>query len=173
MGEGECRKRHAEAPFHAGGGVVAVNDAARGQLRIAERLAQDMGAHALVTGDVVGQVASQTLENIAAVDNASAMPILRPLVGFDKEEITREAQQLGTYEISIIPDEDCCTLFTPRLPATRAGREAVEHAEARLDVAGLVDAAVAAAVIETFKFPVIRSTSSDVGAGFSRPMDVG
>ena len=132
-------------------------------VRIAERLAKDMGALALVTGDVVGQVASQTLENIAAVDRAATIPILRPLVGFDKEEITREAQQLGTYELSIIPDEDCCTLFTPRFPATRATMEAVENAEARLDVAGLVEAAASAAVIESFKFPVIRSTSAIAG----------
>jgi thiamine biosynthesis protein ThiI len=132
-------------------------------VRIAERLAKDMGALALVTGDVVGQVASQTLENIAAVDRAATLPVLRPLVGVDKEEITREAQQLGTYDISIIPDEDCCTLFTPRFPTTRAALEAVEHAEARLDVAGLVEAAASAAVIEAFKFPVIRSTSAIAG----------
>jgi thiamine biosynthesis protein ThiI len=125
----------------------------RMMVRIAERLARGAGVHALVTGDVIGQVASQTLENLTVVGEAATMPMLRPLVGFDKEEITREAQQLGTYEISIIPDQDCCTLFTPRFPATRATRDAVERAEAALDVAALVDAAAEAAVKETFRFP--------------------
>ena len=122
-------------------------------VRIADRIAFGMGAHALVTGDVVGQVASQTIENLAVVEGAATLPLLRPLLGFDKEEITREAQQLGTYEISILPDEDCCTLFTPRFPATRATRAGVEAAEARLDLPAVVDAAVAATVIENFRFP--------------------
>jgi thiamine biosynthesis protein ThiI len=122
-------------------------------VRIADRIAFAMGVHALVTGDVVGQVASQTIENLAIVEGATTLPLLRPLLGFDKEEITREAQQLGTYEISIIPDEDCCTLFTPRFPATRASKRAVEAAEAGLDLPALVDAAVAAAVVEDFRFP--------------------
>jgi thiamine biosynthesis protein ThiI len=122
-------------------------------VRIAERLARQEGAHALVTGDVVGQVASQTLDNLAVVEGVATLPLLRPLIGFDKEEITREAQQLGTYEISILPDEDCCTLFTPRFPATRATMAGAEAAEARLDVAALVEAAAAAAVVEGFRFP--------------------
>lgn len=122
-------------------------------VRIAERIARDSGAQALVTGDVVGQVASQTLENLAVVEGAATLPLLRPLIALDKEEITREAQQLGTYEISILPDEDCCTLFTPRFPATRATRAAAEAAERHLDVPALVEAAVAAAVVETFRFP--------------------
>jgi thiamine biosynthesis protein ThiI len=130
-------------------------------IRIAERLARRSGAHALVTGDVVGQVASQTIENLTVVESAATMPILRPLVGFDKEEITREAQQLGTYEISIIPDEDCCSLFTPRFPTTRASRDAAEAAEAALEAeAGmdaLVEQAVREAVVEDFRFPVIES----------------
>ena len=76
-------------------------------------------AQALVTGDVVGQVASQTLENLAVVGQVATLPIFRPLIGMDKEEIMAEAQRLGTYPISIIPDQDCCTLFTPRNPLTR------------------------------------------------------
>jgi thiamine biosynthesis protein ThiI len=122
-------------------------------VRIAERLGRGAGAQALVTGDVVGQVASQTLENLTVIEGAATLPLLRPLVGFDKEEITREAQQLGTYEISIVPDEDCCTLFTPRFPATRASRAAADAAESPLDVPSLVEAAAQAAVAETFKFP--------------------
>ena len=129
-------------------------------LRIAERLARDAGIEALVTGDVVGQVASQTVENLTVIEAAATMPVLRPLVGFDKEEITAEAQRLGSYGISILPDEDCCTLFTPRFPATRATLQAAEAAEANLDVAALVDRAVADVVIEDFRFPMVRSTAA-------------
>ncbi len=125
-------------------------------MRIAEKLAWKTGAHALVTGDSVGQVASQTIDNLAVVDAVATMPILRPLIGFDKEEITLEAQRLGTYETSIIPDDDCCTLFTPRYPTTRASCDVVDVAERELDVAGLVDEAVRAAVLEDFSFPVLR-----------------
>ena len=89
-------------------------------MRIAERIARDDRAQALVTGEVVGQVASQTLENLASIDRVVTIPILRPLMGMDKDEIVAEAQRLGTYPISIIPDQDCCTLFTPRHPATQA-----------------------------------------------------
>jgi thiamine biosynthesis protein ThiI len=122
-------------------------------LRIAERLAQRLGAHALVTGDVLGQVASQTIENLAVVGRVVTLPVLRPLVGFDKEEITVEAQQLGTYDISIVPDEDCCTLFTPPFPATRARLREVEAAEVDLDIEGLVAAAAEQAVVEDFSWP--------------------
>ena len=122
-------------------------------LRIAEQIARRAGAHALVTGDVVGQVASQTIENLSVIGSVATLPLLRPLVGCDKEEITLEAQRLGSYDISIVPDEDCCTLFTPRFPATRATYRGAESAEAGLDVTTLVDAAADAAVIEDFRFP--------------------
>ena len=122
-------------------------------MRIAERLARRAGARALVTGDAVGQVASQTLENLAVIGDVVTLPVLRPLVGFDKDEIMREARALGTYETSIIPDQDCCTLFTPRSPATRARREEVERAEAALPIPELVDAAVAGAERHDFHFP--------------------
>jgi len=126
-------------------------------VRIAERLAHKVGAHALVTGDSVGQVASQTIDNLTVIEGAATIPILRPLIGFDKEEITAEAQRIGTYEVSIIPDEDCCTLFTPRYPTTRATRAEAEAAEAELDVEGLVEQAVNDAGMEDFQFPVLRS----------------
>jgi thiamine biosynthesis protein ThiI len=126
-------------------------------VRIAERIARDEGAHALVTGDVVGQVASQTIENLTVVENAATMPILRPLIGFDKEEITAEAVRLGTYDVSIVPDDDCCTLFTPRFPATRADRRAAMSAEAALDIEALVATAVRDAVVERFQFPMVES----------------
>jgi tRNA uracil 4-sulfurtransferase len=124
-------------------------------MRIAERIARLNRAQALVTGDVVGQVASQTLENMATIGDVVDMPVLRPLVGMDKEEITAEAERLGTYPISIIPDQDCCTLFTPRHPATKAKRYEVERAEQGLSVEEMVEGAVKAAVVETFGFPDI------------------
>jgi len=122
-------------------------------MRIAERIARTHRAHGLVTGDVVGQVASQTLENMATIGSVVNMPVLRPLVGMDKEEITAAAIRLGTYPISIIPDQDCCTLFTPRHPATRAKPHEVERAEADLPIEEIVAQAVAAAEIEHFRFP--------------------
>ncbi len=123
-------------------------------MRIAERIARDSRAQALVTGEVVGQVASQTLENLASIDSVVSMPVLRPLIGMDKDEITAEAQRLGTYPISIIPDQDCCTLFTPRHPATKARTIDVERAEATLSIDEIVGRAVAAATVEDYQFPV-------------------
>ena len=129
----------------------------RMMMRIAERIARSRGAQALVTGDVVGQVASQTLENLAVVGGVATLPVFRPLIGMDKEEITQEAMRLGTYPISIIPDQDCCTLFTPRNPATRAKVREVEAAEQALPIDDLVGRAVEAAVMEDFEFPVVGS----------------
>jgi thiamine biosynthesis protein ThiI len=123
-------------------------------LRIAEAIGRRHRAQALVTGDVVGQVASQTLENMAAINSVVTLPVLRPLVGMDKDEITAEAERLGTYPISIIPDQDCCTLFTPRHPATKARLADVERAEAALDIDEMVNQAVASAAIEEFHYPV-------------------
>jgi len=125
-------------------------------MRIAERIARSHKAQALVTGEVVGQVASQTLENLAAINDVVSMPVLRPLIGMDKDEITAEAQRLGTYLISIIPDQDCCTLFTPRHPATKARRIDVERAESTLPIDEIVERAVAAAAVEEFEFPVVQ-----------------
>jgi thiamine biosynthesis protein ThiI len=137
----------------------------RMMLRIAEALARGSGAHALVTGDSVGQVASQTIDNLAVVGSVATMPVLRPLVGMDKEEITADALRIGTYATSIVPDEDCCTLFTPRFPATRASRESVEAAERSIDVEALVRQAVEAAEVEAFAFPMLKSAFSHGQAG--------
>jgi len=123
-------------------------------MRIAERIARRQHSQALVTGDVVGQVASQTLENMATIGSVVSLPVLRPLVGMDKDEITAEAQRLGTYPISIIPDQDCCTLFTPRHPATRAKLYEVERAEANLPIDEIVGAAAASAEVEHQRFPI-------------------
>jgi thiamine biosynthesis protein ThiI len=125
-------------------------------MRIAETIARAHRARALVTGEVVGQVASQTLENMKQINDVVELPVLRPLVGMDKEEITEQAQRLGTYPISIIPDQDCCTLFTPRHPATRARAEEVEQAETSLSLDEMVATAVASAAVERFDFPVIK-----------------
>ena len=122
-------------------------------VRIAEALAREHGALALATGESLGQVASQTLENIARIDEAAGLAILRPLIGMDKLEITHEARRLDTFEISIEPDQDCCTLFVPRHPATRMSERDVGAAEARLDVERLVAQGVAGAALETFEFP--------------------
>jgi thiamine biosynthesis protein ThiI len=126
-------------------------------LRIAEKIARARRSQALVTGDVVGQVASQTLENLAVVGNVATLPIFRPLIGMDKEEITAEALAIGTYPISIIPDQDCCTLFTPRNPLTRARLADVAAAEQALKIDELVDQAVGQAVMEEFEYPVVGS----------------
>ncbi|MBI2491578.1 MAG: tRNA 4-thiouridine(8) synthase ThiI [Candidatus Rokubacteria bacterium] len=122
-------------------------------IRIAETLARRAGAQALVTGESLGQVASQTLANLARIDEAAGMPVFRPLIGTDKLEITGEAKRLGTFEISIEPDADCCTLFVPAHPATRMSAEEVAAVEARLDVARLVAQGADGAVTETFAFP--------------------
>jgi thiamine biosynthesis protein ThiI len=128
----------------------------RMMLRIAQRIAFDVRARALVTGDVIGQVASQTLDNMVAIDQASRMPVLRPLVGMDKEEIIAQAQRLGTYDISIVPDQDSCTLFTPRHPETHAKRHTIDQAELTLPVDTMVDSAVANASVEQLTCPVVE-----------------
>jgi thiamine biosynthesis protein ThiI len=125
----------------------------RMMVRIAETLACQTGALALVTGESLGQVASQTLTNIARIDEVAAVPILRPLIGMDKIEITAEAQRLGTFEISIEPDADCCTLFVPRHPATRVGSEEIRAAESRLDIPRLVAMGCEGTRVEAFEFP--------------------
>jgi thiamine biosynthesis protein ThiI len=122
-------------------------------VRIAEALARHTGALALVTGESLGQVASQTLHNLSRIDEVAELPILRPLIGMDKLEITDQARALGTFEISIEPDADCCTLFVPKHPVTRMDREEIAAVEARLDIPRLVTQGVEAATQETFDFP--------------------
>jgi thiamine biosynthesis protein ThiI len=107
-------------------------------VRIAETIAQRVRAQALVTGEALGQVASQTLANMATIDAVAHTPVLRPLVGMDKEEIVHQAQDIGTYDISIQPDQDCCQLFTPKHPATKSTLKEVEAVEAKLNLPALV-----------------------------------
>jgi thiamine biosynthesis protein ThiI len=124
----------------------------RMMLRIAEALAQG-GARVLVTGESLGQVSSQTLENMQTIAAATSALVLRPLVGMDKNEIIQQATRIGTFATSILPDQDCCSLFTPAHPTTRATLAEVEAAERLLDVADLVARGVAGAVRERFVFP--------------------
>jgi len=139
--------------------VLAVRPAARVvvyrrlMVRIAEAVARQSGAQALVTGESLGQVASQTLHNLARIDEVAALPVLRPLIGMDKIEITDQARRLDTLETSNEPDADCCTLFVPAHPSTRMSREEIADAEARLDIPALVKAGAEGAVMETFVFP--------------------
>ncbi len=121
----------------------------RMMLRIACALADKARASALVTGESLGQVASQTLVNMSIIERASPLPVLRPLVGMDKLEISRYADREGTYEISIVPDQDCCTLFVPKHPATAARADEVAAAESLIDVERLVGNAVETSICET------------------------
>ena len=114
----------------------------RFMMRISEKVARRCGARALVTGECLGQVASQTMEAMAVTGGVVDLPILRPVVGMDKEDIVRIARKIGTYDTSILPYEDCCTVFTPRHPRLRPTPEELEAAEQELDVEGMVQAAV-------------------------------
>ena len=125
----------------------------RFMVRIAEALAARNRCKALVTGESLGQVASQTLDNMAVIDEAASVPILRPLVGMDKDEITQQARRIGTYAISTLPDQDCCQLFVPRSPATAAHLAEVLDAERALDVRALIAAAVGDTAEERFSWP--------------------
>src|SRR5687768_10735182 len=125
----------------------------RMMLRIAEAIAWKEKAKALVTGESLGQVASQTLDNMAVIEQAARLPILRPLVGMDKQEIIDQARRIGTFEISSIPDQDCCQLFVPKHPATKARFGDVEADETKLDVRELLRYGVDNATEEEFSFP--------------------
>ncbi|QAT51081.1 tRNA 4-thiouridine(8) synthase ThiI [Caproiciproducens sp. NJN-50] len=112
-------------------------------MRCAERIARDEGCGALITGESLGQVASQTLEAIVCTDAAAHMPVFRPLIGMDKREIVETANRIDTYELSILPYEDCCTVFTPKHPRTKPALKFVERAEEALDCGALIEECVA------------------------------
>ena len=107
-------------------------------MRAAEQIARREGCEALITGESLGQVASQTLQAIVCTDEPARMPVFRPLIGMDKVEIIDYARRIGTYDLSILPYEDCCTVFTQRHPRTRPALKFVEVAEEALDVDTLV-----------------------------------
>lgn len=125
----------------------------RMMMRMAAAVAHREGAKGLVTGDSLGQVASQTLENLGVVEQASPLPVYRPHIGRDKNEIVEESQALGTFEISSAPCQEACVLFEPKRPATKAALPAVEDAESSLDLARLTEEGVAAAEVRRFRFP--------------------
>ena len=114
----------------------------RFMMRIAQRAADQIHARALVTGENLGQVASQTTEALGVTEEVTTLPVLRPLIGMDKEEIIRLSRMIGTFDTSILPYEDCCTVFTPRHPRTRPQLDEVRAAESVLDIEGLVDRAM-------------------------------
>ena len=115
----------------------------RFMMRLADRLAHELCCRALVTGESLGQVASQTIQALCVSDDVATMPVLRPLIGMDKEEIVRIARHVGTFDTSILPYEDCCTVFTPRHPKTKPNLEEVREYEAALDIDDLCGKALA------------------------------
>ena len=115
----------------------------RFMMRLADRLAHELCCKALVTGESLGQVASQTIQALCVSDDVATMPVLRPLIGMDKEEIVRIARHVGTFDTSILPYEDCCTVFTPRHHKTKPNLEEVREYEAALDIDGLCGKALA------------------------------
>lgn len=125
----------------------------RMMIRIAETLARKEECWALVTGDSLGQVASQTAENITVVEEAAQLPILRPLIGMDKIEITDQAEKIGTFETSIEPDQDCCSLFVPPHPIIRAQIEQIKSIESGLDIQGMTQQGLDQAELVEFSFP--------------------
>ncbi|HET8605657.1 MAG TPA: tRNA uracil 4-sulfurtransferase ThiI [Gaiellaceae bacterium] len=129
----------------AGAGRLQVLAQRRLMVRVASALARRERCQALVTGDALGQVASQTLHNLQVVEAAADLPILRPLIGWDKSEIVREAEEIGTFEVSALPAEDCCTLFASPLAETRANPGKVAQLEARLELDELTEKLLGAA----------------------------
>jgi thiamine biosynthesis protein ThiI len=125
----------------------------RMMLRIAEAIARKEKAKALVTGESLGQVASQTLDNMVVIQQAAILPILRPLVGMDKQEIVDQSRRIGTFDISSVPDQDCCQLFVPKHPATKARFDEVAADESKLDVNELLRYGLDNTSDEEFTFP--------------------
>ena len=138
----------------------------RMMVRVAEKIARIEGAKALVTGESLGQVASQTLENIQAVDAVATLPVLRPLIGSDKIEIIDQARRIETYELSIQMGEDCCTLFMPRRPTTHATVEQAHEGEAELDISALVARAMENVRIVDFECRSYRAPRAEKAATF-------
>jgi len=137
---------HAPAPYR----VVLYR---RLMIRIAEELAQRERCWGLVTGDSLGQVASQTPENLTVIEEAAGLPVLRPLIGMDKVEITRQAEQIDTFTTSIEPDQDCCSLFTPPHPSTKTRIDDIRKIERAFDIGALVKQGIEKAELSEFTFP--------------------
>lgn len=138
----------------------------RYMLRLACALARQLKALALVTGESLGQVASQTLTNLGVIEGASDLPVLRPLIGLDKMEIIEEARRIGTYATSIQPDQDCCTLFVPRHPATHTVLADIEAAEKTLDMPALLQLALAGVQTVDLSFHPVTAAASGKATGY-------
>jgi tRNA uracil 4-sulfurtransferase len=160
---GQAQRRLATA----GAGRLQVLSQRRLMMRVGSALGERLGADALVTGDSLGQVASQTLPNLAVVEEAAALPLLRPLIDRDKSEIVDAARALGTYDISILPDEDCCQLFSSRLASTRGRSDDLREIERTADVEELVEQLAASAELfhPTLEERAMVSSSPDSSAG--------
>ena len=126
-------------------------------MRIAEHLAYENGCHGLVTGESVGQVASQTFASLVSTNEVCTLPVLRPLIAFDKQEIVEISEKIGTYETSILPYEDCCTVFTPKHPRTRPTIEDIKAGQAQFDFEPMIKEAV-----EKTVFKIIRCGENNV-----------
>jgi len=111
-------------------------------MKIAEIIARNDGAQALITGEALGQVASQTLESLAVTNDAVSMPVFRPLIGFDKDDIVSIAHKIGTFETSILPYEDCCTVFVPQHPVTKPQVDKLRESEAMVDFTEMIEEAL-------------------------------
>jgi thiamine biosynthesis protein ThiI len=151
----------------AGAGRLQVLSQRRLMVKVASELARREGAEALVTGDSLGQVASQTLPNLAVVEEAAELPLLRPLIDRDKAEIVEIAKQLGTYEISILPDEDCCQLFSSKLAVTRGHTDDLRQIERTADVEEIVDDLLKSA--ELYHPRVEETRPEPLAVGLSSP----
>jgi len=144
----------------------------RMMIRIAERIAERENAEGLVTGEAVGQVASQTLRNIRVIGSAATLPVLRPLSGSDKEEIIATARKIGTHDISAEPYDDCCSFLAPRKPQTWADPARVEEAEKALEIPPMIDGAISAMETEKFSYPTVTGEDGK-GDGADNPPATG
>jgi thiamine biosynthesis protein ThiI len=141
----------------------------RMMIRVAEEIARREKCRALVTGESLGQVASQTLENVAAVDAAATVPMLRPLIGMDKNEIMADARRIGTFDLSTQAHDDCCTVFMPRMPATHATVRQVEEGESRLDVPALVEMSLEGLEHRDYRCPAYGTRKEPAAEAPERP----
>lgn len=124
----------------------------RFMMRIAEKIGQIRYCDSIITGESIGQVASQTMQGLVCTNASVSVPVFRPLIAMDKIDIIKIAEEIGTYETSIIPEADCCSLFSPKKPVTKPRLERIEKSEEKLDVEALIDSAIEKSVVETISY---------------------
>jgi len=148
--------KHIQEEIHKNcNGAYMVTLLRRFMMRLAERLAKQDGDQCIITGESLGQVASQTIEGMTSSNSVvESMPVLRPLCGFDKNEIIERSRNMGAYDVSIRPYEDCCTVFSPKHPKTRPSLEEILAAEASFDFEPLIEKAVRETEVKQFKYGV-------------------